>query len=70
MPARILILDAVATNRIVLKVKMQASQFAVDACSNRAEAESAIAKNRPDLILLNLSGRGDKDMDGIGEVGS
>jgi tryptophan synthase beta subunit len=22
-----------------------------------------------DLIMLNLSGRGDKDMDGIGEVG-
>ncbi len=55
MPARILILDAVATNRIVLKVKMQAAQFAVDVCSNRAEAESAMAKNRPDLILLNLT---------------
>ena len=55
MPARILILDAVATNRIVLKVKMQATQFAVDACTNRAEAERAMAENRPDLILLNLT---------------
>jgi two-component system cell cycle response regulator len=55
MPARILILDAIATNRIVLKVKMQAAQFAVDACANRADVEHAIAQNRPDLILLNLS---------------
>ena len=55
MPARILILDAVATNRIVLKVKMQAAQFAIDVCANRAEAERAIAENRPDLILLNLN---------------
>ncbi len=55
MPARILILDAVATNRIVLKVKMRAAQFAVDACANRSDAEDALVKNRPDLILLNLT---------------
>jgi two-component system cell cycle response regulator len=57
MPARILILDTVATNRIVLKVKMLAAQFAVDACCNRAEAESVIARHRPDLILMNFADR-------------
>lgn len=55
MPGRILIIDTVATNRIVLKVKMLAAQFAVDACSSRADAISLMAKNRPDLILMNLS---------------
>jgi two-component system cell cycle response regulator len=55
MNARILILDGVATNRIVLKVKMLAAQFDVDACENRADAESAISAARPDLILLNLT---------------
>ncbi|KQB97168.1 diguanylate cyclase [Loktanella sp. 1ANDIMAR09] len=55
MPGRILIIDTVATNRIVLKVKMLAAQFAVDACASKAEAIQMIERNRPDLILLNLS---------------
>ena len=55
MSGRILIIDTVATNRIVLKVKMLSAQFAVDACSSRVEAEAIIATNRPDLILINLS---------------
>lgn len=55
MPGRILIVDTVATNRIVLKAKMLAAQFVVDACANRAEADALIASNRPDLILMNLS---------------
>jgi two-component system cell cycle response regulator len=55
MPARILILDAIANNRIVLKVKMQSAQFDVDACANRADAERALAQNRPDLILVNFA---------------
>ena len=59
MSGRILIVDAVATNRIVLKVKMLSAQFAVDACACRAEAEIIIATNRPDLILINLSDPGE-----------
>lgn len=55
MSGRILIIDTVATNRIVLKVKMLAAQFSVDACSSRIEAEAIISTNRPDLILINLS---------------
>lgn len=55
MPGRILIIDTVATNRIVLKVKMLAAQFAVDACASKGEAIQIIERNRPDLILLNLS---------------
>ena len=55
MSGRILIIATVATNRIVLKVKMLSAQFHVDACSTRIEAEAIIATNRPDLILINLS---------------
>lgn len=55
MSGRILIIDTVATNLIVLKVKMLAAQFHVDACSCRTEAEAIITTNRPDLILINLS---------------
>jgi len=55
MTGRILIVDTVPTNRIVMKVKMLAAQFAVDACGSRQEAEAIIARNRPDLILINLS---------------
>lgn len=55
MPGRILIVDTVATNRIVLKVKMLAAHFSVDTCANRTEAEAAIATHRPDLILINLA---------------
>lgn len=55
MPGRILIIDTVATNRIVLKVKMLAAQYLVDACASKDEAIELIAKNRPDLILLNLA---------------
>ncbi|ARU01489.1 diguanylate cyclase domain-containing protein [Yoonia vestfoldensis] len=55
MSGRILIVDAVPTNRIVLRVKMLAAQFAVEACASSAEARALIAKQRPDLILVNLS---------------
>ena len=55
MTGRILIVDTLPTNRIVLKVKMLAAQFIVDACGSRAEAEAIIERNRPDLILINLS---------------
>ncbi len=55
MPGRILIVDTVPTNRVVLKVKMLAAQFSVDACGSRKDAELAIAHKKPDLILINLS---------------
>lgn len=55
MTGRILIVDAVPTNRIVLKVKMLAAQFAVDSCATNAEALKLIAENPPDLILINLA---------------
>lgn len=55
MPGRVLIIDTVATNRIVLKVKMLSAQFIVDACANLDEAAPIIRDNPPDLILINLA---------------
>ncbi|MBQ2260076.1 MAG: diguanylate cyclase [Loktanella sp.] len=55
MSGRVLIVDNVATNRILLRATMQAAQFVVDACATAAEAQVFIAVNRPDLILINLS---------------
>lgn len=37
-----------------MKVKMLAAQYIVDACASQDEAMTLIAKNRPDLILMNL----------------
>ena len=55
MTGRILIIDSVPTNRIVLKVKMLAAQFAVDSCGTQVDAMAIISENQPDLILINLS---------------
>jgi two-component system cell cycle response regulator len=49
-----LIIDAVATNRIVLKVKMLAAHFAVDACATVKDAKALITQTQPDLVLINL----------------
>lgn len=55
MSGRILILDSIATHRIVLKVKLAAAQYIVETCATCAEAEAQIAQKRPDLVLVNLS---------------
>ncbi|WP_322893858.1 MULTISPECIES: diguanylate cyclase [unclassified Yoonia] len=55
MSGRILIVDNVATNRIVLRAKMLAAQFLVSTCATKAEATTLIKAHRPDLILVNLS---------------
>ena len=54
MSAKILIVDSVATNRIVLKVKMLSAQFHVETCATFAQAMTRMAKDLPDLVLLNL----------------
>lgn len=59
MSGRILIVDTVATNRIVLKAKMLSAQFAVDTCSSTTDAKANLATHQPDLILLNMSDRGE-----------
>lgn len=55
MAGRILILDSVATNRIVMRVKLTAANYDVVCCATQAEASSLIATDRPDLILINMA---------------
>lgn len=55
MSRKILIIDSVATNRIVLRVKMKAAQYDVTAFPSCAEAAGQIVNDPPDLVLINLN---------------
>ncbi|MBI1416275.1 MAG: diguanylate cyclase [Limimaricola sp.] len=55
MSGRLLIVDSVVTNRIVLKVKLLAAKYAVTACATRDEALGHLANDRPDLVVLSLA---------------
>lgn len=52
MTGKILIVDDVATNRIVLKVKLAAARYQTLQAGSGAEALRVIANETPDLILL------------------
>jgi two-component system cell cycle response regulator len=54
MTGRILIVDDVATNRIVLKVKLEAVFYTALLAASGAEALSIAQRECPDLILLDL----------------
>ncbi|WP_456386877.1 diguanylate cyclase [Profundibacter sp.] len=62
MAGRILIVDDVATNRIVLKVKLMAACYEVLQASGGADAIASARIDQPDLILLDQMM---PDMDGI-----
>jgi two-component system cell cycle response regulator len=55
MAGDILIIDGVATNRIVLKVKLLASQYRVRPFATLDEARAKIAASLPNLILMDIS---------------
>jgi len=81
MSGRILIIDSVATHRIVLKAKLASAQYDVETCATCEEAETMMQDRRPDLVLVNLSDqtedryefcrelRGSPDGDGVAIVG-
>jgi two-component system cell cycle response regulator len=62
MGRRLLIVDDIATNRIVLKVKLAAACYDTVQAASGAEALRRARADRPDLILLDL---GLPDMDGL-----
>ena len=62
MAGRVLIVDDVATNRIVLKVKLAAAFYETLQASRGEEALRLAQQARPDLILLDVEL---PDMDGI-----
>lgn len=53
MVGDILIIDCVATNRIVLKVKLLAAQYRVRPCATLQDAQVEIDASLPDMILLD-----------------
>ncbi len=54
MAGRILIVDDVATNRIVMKVKLAAACYSVEQAENGLEALRVARETKPDLILLDI----------------
>ena len=58
MSALILIVDDVPESRIVVRVKLATAQYRVNACPSVAEARPYVARHRPDLVLLDVSGTG------------
>lgn len=54
MAGRILVVDDVATNRIVMKVKLTSACYSVEQAENGAEALKAARDTKPDLILLDV----------------
>ena len=56
MSGSILLVDSIATNRIVLRVKLLTAHYNVTACASLEEAQVAITAERPDLILIDLGG--------------
>lgn len=52
MTGKILIVDSVATNRIVLKVKLSAAFYHVLQAGSAQEAVTLAADTRPDLVLV------------------
>lgn len=53
MSGRILIVDSLPTNRVLLKAKLDAAYFDVQATGNAAEAVLLARHDQPDLILLS-----------------
>lgn len=62
MAGKILIVDDVATNRIVLKVKLASAAYETVQAANGTDALRTARATRPDLILLDVQL---PDMDGI-----
>lgn len=58
MSGRILIVDSIATNRILLKVKLSATFYEILQASDRQQALTLAHSELPDLILLDISNPG------------
>lgn len=61
MPGKILILDSVPTNRIVLKVKLSNAFYQVAQASTLEEALNIIRTDVPDLVVVGSENAGDDE---------
>lgn len=55
MPGKILIVDDIPTNRILLRVRLTSAFYDVIQAATGAEALAAIAQHAPDLVVLNAA---------------
>jgi two-component system, cell cycle response regulator len=53
MPGRILIVDDIPTNRILLRVRLSAAFYDVTQAASAAEALDLLERQKPDLVLLS-----------------
>ncbi|MDC0736689.1 diguanylate cyclase [Cognatishimia sp. SS12] len=53
MPGKLLIVDSIATNRIVLKVRLSGAFYEVSQAATLQEAETLLKHDKPDMILIN-----------------
>ncbi|MEE9388843.1 MAG: diguanylate cyclase [Paracoccaceae bacterium] len=63
MPGRILIADDVATNRIILKVKLRAASYDVSQAVNQQELLQRSQEILPDLIIMDGGFQSDRAID-------
>ena len=65
MSGRILVVDDIATNRMVLRAKLAASYYEVVQAENGTEALEKTKSEQPDLILLDILGSVDIHLDAM-----
>ena len=53
MPGKILIVDPIVTNRVVLKAQLMAEFFTVELATDLQDARRKMGKTLPDILLLN-----------------
>ncbi len=63
MPGRILIADDVATNRIILKVKLRSASYDVVQAADQHELLHIAVQNTPDLIIIDAAFQNDRAID-------
>ena len=68
MAGRILIADDLATNRIVLKVKLSAASYDVVQADKGSDLLAMVAQKRPDLVIIDGAFQGDRAIDLCHEI--
>ena len=68
MHGKILIIDPIATNRIVLKVKLSSAYYDVIQASSIAEAKASLRHSKPDVVISSAQLLGGTDTDLTAEL--
>lgn len=55
MPGRILVIDTVNTNRMVLKTRLMSEYYDVDICEDAKSGWASILRDPPDTVLVNCA---------------